>query len=639
MQRAHQSTEMANKYWRGQTMSDDARTTSYTAGAEVEQAKVLAAEIDQLLANLDAQQAQFADAIAKVAPSHAFGARNLVDYAYLRTRDLSELQDSLSDLGATRLTTAEPDVRSRLKAARNILGAIIGEGFVYPYSEVAGAFALADEVLEHHATTLLGAGGQEAHSRIMVTLPSEAADDLDLVRGFVESGMQLARINCAHDDETVWAKMIDNVHTAAAEAGASIKVSMDLAGPKLRTGEITPGPQVARARVQRNEAGQVIANAKLWMYPEGQPSQPPAGLPGRPALPVGVKPDWYKELELGSEIRFYDNRGSRRSFTVSRIDADGILAEGVKNAYVAEGTLFEHDYLRTRATGIAHTERRLRLFPGQEVFLSGEVDVADPDQPGPLRIPFSLPEIIPAIKPGERVLFDDGRIAAKVVDSHQTEVKLVVTRAADSGTTLAANKGINLPDSDLPLPSLTPLDLQHLEFVKAHADIAAISFIRNAGDVAAVIDAMGGPEGADTHNTGLVLKIETIPAYENIREVLLEGMRYQNLGIMIARGDLAVELGFERMGEVPRLISALAEAGHVPTILATQVLETMAKSGLPSRAEITDAAYALRAECVMLNKGPHINETIGVLSYLNRKMGRSQRKNRILLRKIRSWAK
>ena len=212
-------------------MSDDARTTSYTAGAEVEQAKVLAAEIDQLLANLDAQQAQFADAIAKVAPSHAFGARNLVDYAYLRTRDLSELQDSLSDLGATRLTTAEPDVRSRLKAARNILGAIIGAGSVYPYSEVAGAFALADEVLEHHATTLLGAGGQEAHSRIMVTLPSEAADDLDLVRGFVESGMQLARINCAHDDETVWAKMIDNVHTAAAEAGASIKVSMDLAGP------------------------------------------------------------------------------------------------------------------------------------------------------------------------------------------------------------------------------------------------------------------------------------------------------------------------------------------------------------------------------------------------------------------------
>lgn len=605
-----------------------------TPGAEKELARSLAARIDELLANLDAEQAQFADAIAQVAPPHAFGARNLVDYAYLRSQDLSELQDRLSDLGATRLTTAEPDVRSRLKAARNVLGAIIGEGFVYPHAEVAGAFALADEVLEHHATTLLGPGRQEAHSRIMVTLPAEAADDLDLVRGFVASGMQLARINCAHDDETVWAKMIANVHTAAAQAGVEIKVSMDLAGPKLRTGAITPGPQVGRARVTRTEAGEITSPAKLWLYPEGIEPVVPEGLKGRPALPVGVKPDWFAELEVGSEVRFYDNRGSRRAFTVTRLSEAGALAEGKQNAYVAEGTLLEHDYLRTRATGIPHTERRLRIYPGQELILSGDVAVCDPDQPGTLRIPFSLPEIIPAIKPGEQVLFDDGRIAAVVTKVDGAEAHLKVTRAFEGGTTLAANKGINLPDSELPLPSLTPLDLQHLEFVKANADIAAISFIRDAKDVAAVIDAMG----IDSE-TGLVLKIETIPAYENIREVLLEGMRYKNLGIMIARGDLAVELGFKRMGEVPRFISAMAEAGHVPTILATQVLETMAKSGLPSRAEITDAAYALRAECVMLNKGPHINDAIGVLAYLSRKLGRSQRKNRILLRKIRSWDK
>lgn len=605
-----------------------------TPGAEKELARSLAARIDELLANLDAEQAQFADAIAQVAPQHAFGARNLVDYAYLRSQDLSELQDRLSDLGATRLTTAEPDVRSRLKAARNVLGAIIGEGFVYPHAEVAGAFALADEVLENHATTLLGAGRQEAHSRIMVTLPAEAADDLDLVRGFVASGMQLARINCAHDDETVWAKMIANVHTAAAQAGVEIKVSMDLAGPKLRTGAITPGPQVGRARVTRTEAGEITSPAKLWLYPEGIEPVVPEGLKGRPALPVGAKPDWFAELEVGSEVRFYDNRGSRRAFTVTRLSEAGALAEGKQNAYVAEGTLLEHDYLRTRATGILHTERRLRIYPGQELILSGDVAVCDPDQPGTLRIPFSLPEIIPAIKPGEQVLFDDGRIAAVVTKVDGAEAHLKVTRASEGGTTLAANKGINLPDSELPLPSLTPLDLQHLEFVKANADIAAISFIRDAKDVAAVIDAMG----IDSE-TGLVLKIETIPAYENIREVLLEGMRYKNLGIMIARGDLAVELGFKRMGEVPRFISAMAEAGHVPTILATQVLETMAKSGLPSRAEITDAAYALRAECVMLNKGPHINDAIGVLAYLSRKLGRSQRKNRILLRKIRSWDK
>lgn len=255
------------------------------------------------------------------------------------------------------------------------------------------------------------------------------------------------------------------------------------------------------------------------------------------------------------------------------------------------------------------------------------------DKVTPLRIPFSLLEVLGAIKVGEQVLFDDGRVAAEVTEVSASEVCLRVTHAAPNGTTLAANKGINLPNSELPLPSLTEADLRHLEFVKQHADIVAVSFIRNAQDVAAVINALG-PKAT----VGLVLKIETIPAYNNLRQVLLEGMRYQKLGLMIARGDLAVELGFRRMAEVPRFISAAAEAAHVPTILATQVLETMAKTGQPSRAEITDATYALRAECVMLNKGPFIGEAIKVLSYLNTKLGNSQRKNRILLRKIRSWA-
>jgi len=106
---------------------------------------------------------------------------------------------------------------------------------------------------------------------------------------------------------------------------------------------------------------------------------------------------------------------------------------------------------------------------------------------------------------------------------------------------------------------------------------------------------------------------------------------------MIARGDLAVELGFERMAEVPRLIAQMAEAAHVPTITATQVLENLAKSGLPSRAEITDAGYALRSEAVMLNKGPHITDAIRILETLSKKLGRSQRKNRQLLRRIGSW--
>ena len=82
---------------------------------------------------------------------------------------------------------------------------------------------------------------------------------------------------------------------------------------------------------------------------------------------------------------------------------------------------------------------------------------------------------------------------------------------------------------------------------------------------------------------------------------------------MIARGDLAVEVGFERLAEVQEEILWLCEAAHVPVIWATQVLESVAQTGQPSRAEVTDAAMAERAECVMLNKGPHIGEAVRAL--------------------------
>ena len=88
----------------------------------------------------------------------------------------------------------------------------------------------------------------------------------------------------------------------------------------------------------------------------------------------------------------------------------------------------------------------------------------------------------------------------------------------------------------------------------------------------------------------------------------------QPFGVMIARGDLAVELGFERLAEMQEEILWLCEAAHVPVIWATQVLEDLVKSGLPTRGEMTDAAMAGRAECVMLNKGPNVGEAITALA-------------------------
>ena len=132
--------------------------------------------------------------------------------------------------------------------------------------------------------------------------------------------------------------------------------------------------------------------------------------------------------------------------------------------------------------------------------------------------------------------------------------------------------------------------------------------------------------GAARRDLGIVLKIETRRAFEMLPPLLLAAMRGPAVGVMIARGDLAVECGFERLAEVQEEILWLCEAAHVPVIWATQVLESLAKEGVPSRAEITDAAMGERAECVMLNKGPHIVEAVRVLDDILRRMEAHQRR-------------
>jgi pyruvate kinase len=136
---------------------------------------------------------------------------------------------------------------------------------------------------------------------------------------------------------------------------------------------------------------------------------------------------------------------------------------------------------------------------------------------------------------------------------------------------------------------------------------------------------------------GIVLKIETIQGFQNLPELMLAAMAGECAGVMIARGDLAVECGYERLAEVQEEILWCAEAAHMPVIWATQVLETLAKSGVPSRAEISDAALGVRAECVMLNKGPYIGDAIHMLDDILHRMGEHQAKKRPLLRALHAW--
>jgi pyruvate kinase len=194
-----------------------------------------------------------------------------------------------------------------------------------------------------------------------------------------------------------------------------------------------------------------------------------------------------------------------------------------------------------------------------------------------------------------------------------------------------ADKGINLPDSRLDLDGLTGQDIEHLEFIARHADMVGLSFVRRPADVLMLQHHL---ERLGAANLGVVLKIETRAAFECLPELLFALLRRPTVGVMIARGDLAVECGYERLAELQEEILWLAEAAHLPVIWATQVLEGLAKNGKPSRAEITDAAMSERAECVMLNKGLHIIEAIHTLDDILQRMQGHQQKKSALLRRL-----
>ena len=614
----------------------------------------LAGELDDLLDDLASGRADRASEVEAVAPTHRGGAWNLVDYASLRRHDLRDLQDRLLDVGVSPLVGCEDDVLASLGAARAAVAALQGEDPA-PFADreaTARARDAGDAVLAAHADHLLGTARHGRSGRVMVTLPSSAADDPGLVSDLAERGMGLARINCAHDDPERWGRMIDHVRAAERSVGRRIPVSMDLAGPKLRTGPIALGAPVGRARVTRQDDSTLVEPARIWFTrdaPDPADTPAPPVTRGRPALCVRVDPDWLAGRSPGDVIDVPDTRKLMRRFTVVSADTGGVLAECDRNAWVRDGTMINCDFERTRVRGIPAVPRRIRVRRGDSILLTGDMDPVEPPRSGEeIRLGCALPEIVEALTVGDRVLFDDGVIAAEVTATSAAReegageadgpwARLEVVRCREGGRWLGSEKGINVPGLVLDIPALTREDRQCLRFAARNADVVALSFVRTRADVTDAVEALRAATGESGRELGLLLKIETRQGYRGLPQLLLEAMRHDKVGVMIARGDLAVEMGFESLSEIPRNITLMCQAARVPVVLATQVLESLAKTGMPSRAEISDAGSAQRSECVMLNKGPYVAEAIETLDAIHSRMGRIQRKALPLMRHVDSW--
>lgn len=593
------------------------------------------------------------------------GACNLAHYLALRSQDLRGLQQRLAAEGLSSLGRLEGHVLPTLDRVIDLLACLVLPPTQHAVHETAHeAAAPADvppatapapaarEALAARAERLFGpppAG--ERRSWIMVTMPSEAADDPALVDEMLAAGMNVARINCAHDDAGAWALMVRHLRAAAQARGVPCRVHVDLGGPKLRTGPVAEGPAVRALRVPRDALGRPCGAAAALLLADAAAV---AALAPRerhlPLLPVHSAT--LARLQVKDRLIFTDASGVPVELRVASRPASGLLRLHCdRDVWLRTGAAFvcrrgagpkAREVDAGRLEDFPGEPGHLRVFPGQHLRLRPEpiearpasVDRAragDADGEALAQLGMEGGEILADVQPGERVFIDDGRIGARIVARDAAGVILQVEQAREQGEKLKAGKGLNFPDSDLTLPALTAQDLADLDFVVAHADSCGLSFARSGADVTALLDALDARGAA---SMPVIVKVETAQAVRCLPTLLYAGMPRHPLGIMVARGDLAVEIGPERMAEIQEELLWLCEAAHVPAVWATQVLETLAKRGHAARGELTDAAMAGRAECVMLNKGPYIDRAIRALDDILVRMQAHQQKKFSRLRAL-----
>jgi len=574
---------------------------------------------------------------------HSTSMQNLAHYLALRSFDLRPLQERLSNAGLSSLGRSESHVLANLGGIIALLSRAVGlpqslNNDLLSCSSTNGA-----HILQQRAQALFGPRPKERFTRIMVTLPTQAAQDYGLVRGLLAEGMDCVRINCAHDDAEAWLGMINQLRRAEQELGVGCRILMDLAGHKIRTGPVAMGPAVRHIRPPHDDWGRLLGPAKVLLLTDASGADE-TGSPETLHVPQSL----HRRLRVGDRLTFEDCRGKRRHMDIAERRRDGAcIALCSKSAYVSPATRVtwrrsKHKHYvdcgEFTFQRLAGQPVEIRLFEGDLLLLTRELLLGGPagyDDRGriadPAHIACSLPQVLDQLQPGQAVWIDDGKIGTVVESPTAKGVMLRVTHSRPQGICLRAGKGMNFPDTELRVPALSEKDLADLDFVCANADMVGFSFVQTREDMVQLIEILHR-RGAS--HLPVIAKIETKQAVKNLPELILATLDRHPLGIMIARGDLAVELGSVRLAEIQEEILWLCEAAHVPVIWATQVLESLTKKGVRSRGEFTDAAMSVRAECVMLNKGPYIIQALRALSHVLARMQDHQSKKVSRLRAL-----
>lgn len=446
---------------------------------------------------------------------------NMRYYLNLRKYDFSPLQDDLTKVGLSSFGRSQAHMEASINVALEMLALALKKELHLPKTLLSyeESHTIMDKNSEIFSTS-------NDKTKIMITVPSNYAQEEEWFGNLSNEGVHLFRINTAHDNPEVWKKMAGEIKKVCSEE-KDLKIYVDLAGPKIRTSLLKS------KKAGKTKKIKVFCGDSVLMYSSKRP-------------PLKKKSKRYTAV-VGCTL---ENMGS-------------------------------------------------------------------------------------LVNVGDKVFVDDGKIEMVIDEILGNDIVCTVLTRNEKGLSLKDEKGINFPNSHIAVRAICDHDKEVLPHICEYADIIGISFAQTHEDIQDLIEQLDrlGKKG----QIGIVAKIETQKGVENLPDILEALIEYGHSGIMIARGDLAIEIGFENLAYMQEEILDLCTAAHMPVILATQVLENKMKTNIPSRAEISDVVFAHKAECVMLNKGDYALETIKILTTILKQMDLIFRKNKLLYNPSFQW--
>lgn len=558
---------------------------------------------------------------------------NLNAYVKLRSLDISELQNQLTNIGLSSLGRAQSCVINSLNQDIFILSRLLQKEYKQTSTDVEAINFEEAKAIMIENSKVFGRVQDNFKTKVMVTLPSEAKDSPQLIADLMANGTSVFRINTAHDDANAWNTMARYIQQENKKQNRNVKIYVDLAGPKNRTGSIK----------------KVFNPFKIGSWREPQfveilPfSNKEAFTQKAQISTLVVSDEFFNICKDASKLKIDDfDRETAQHYHIVKEDGKIFINADKKITIFKNTTLkVSNKHLKSKSNlynfwlepeEIRVFKDDLVIITNQDIEGSKEFVYNDKEYAG--IIGTTNKEVFHFIKVDDEIFIDDGKIGLTIVEKNDLGVVCKVFLAKENGTVIKEEKGINFPNTDLDISAITDVDERNFEDIVDFADIIGLSFAQTDADIKKLQN-MLTKKGKTS--TAIAPKIETKTALENLPKILRELLLWDNYALMIARGDLAIEVGFDNLPYIQDEIFGICEAAHIPVIYATQILENKMKNNLPTRAEVTDAANAQRADCIMLNKGPYVVDTVIAVKNILRNIHKLHQKNRQLFSVCKTW--